>query len=151
VGWLMTQNRDAFEKFFAAKEQIQICGSALDEEIAFRFYGQKERYLPAIRKDLENKFKIMKTWIDEQPHFEWVEPAGGCVAFPRLKAEFRNKVDADRFYKILNGRFSTFVGPGHWFEQDRLSMRLGYGWPDALTLEKGLRNLTAAIQLCLEA
>ncbi len=149
VGWLMTQNPEAFEKFFAAKEQIQICGSALDEEIAYQFYSKKNDFLPKIQKNLKDRFGILKAWITEQNHFEWVEPTGGCVAFPRLKAPFREQIDPDRFYKILNEKFGTFVGPGHWFEQDRMSMRIGYGWPSEEELERGLRNITAAIQEAL--
>ena len=146
VGWLMTQNPEAFEKFFAAKEQIQICGSALDEEIAYQFYSKKHEFLPKIQENLKNRFLILKTWMREQDHFEWIEPTGGCVAFPRLKASLRNRIDPDRFYKTLNEKFGTFVGPGHWFEQDRMSMRIGYGWPSKEELKRGLKNITAAIE-----
>jgi len=37
------------------------------------------------------------------------------------------------------------VGAGHWFEQPRHYMRVGYGWPTLSELQKGLHNLTAAV------
>ncbi len=146
VGWLMTRNQKAFETFFAAKEQIQICGSALDEEIAFQFYAKKDHFLPAIQSNLRRKFTILKNWMENQNHLEWVEPRGGCVAFPRFKKPVAERINLDRFYKTLNETFSTYVGPGHWFEQSKTSMRIGYGWPGEEELRRGLDNITKSIE-----
>jgi aspartate/methionine/tyrosine aminotransferase len=146
IGWLMTQNEAIFEKFFAAKEQIQICGSALDEEIAFQFYKRKKEFLPQILENLKRRFGILKTWMNTQTHLEWIEPVGGCVAFPRFKKEVLEKIDLEVFYRTLNSEFSTFVGPGHWFEQSKSYMRLGYGWPSDDELKRGLQNITRAIE-----
>jgi aspartate/methionine/tyrosine aminotransferase len=41
IGWLMTRDRALNESFLAAKEQIFICGAALDEEIAYRVYRRR--------------------------------------------------------------------------------------------------------------
>ncbi len=145
VGWLMTQNEAAFETFFAAKEQIQICGSALDEEIAFQFYVKKDHYLPAIQSNIKRRFTILKNWMESQNDLEWVEPRGGCVAFPRFKKTAAERIDIAQFYKTLNETFSTYVGPGHWFEQSKTSMRIGYGWPAEEELRRGLENISKAI------
>jgi aspartate/methionine/tyrosine aminotransferase len=146
VGWLMTQNRKMFETFFAAKEQIQICGSALDEEIAYRFYAKKDQYLPAILSNLKRKFTILKKWMESQKQLEWVEPRGGCVAFPRFSKSVADQINIESFYKILNEKFSTYVGPGHWFEQGKTSMRIGYGWPAEDELRRGLDHISKAIE-----
>jgi len=145
VGWLMTQNAELFEKFFAAKEQIQICGSALDEEIAYQFYRRKQEFLPTILANLKRRFGILKSWMESQSDLEWVEPRGGCVAFPRIKDSVLEQIDLERFYRTLNDEFSTHVGPGHWFEQDRRYFRIGYGWPTDEKLKKGLASITKAI------
>ena len=49
-----------------------------------------------------------------------------------------------RFYDALLHRHGTYVGPGHWFEQDRRCFRLGFGWPDDDQLRRGLDGLAAA-------
>jgi aspartate/methionine/tyrosine aminotransferase len=147
VGWLMTRNQGAFESFFAAKEQIQICGSALDEEIAYQFYAKKDQFLQAIQANLKRKFSILKNWIEGQNSLEWIEPRGGCVAFPRFKKSVAERIDLETFYKTLNNTFSTYVGPGHWFEQSKFSMRIGYGWPAEEELRRGLENISKAIEL----
>ncbi len=146
VGWLTTRNSSLFETFFAAKEQIQICGSALDEEIAFQFYSNKNRYLPRILGDLDRRFQILKRWMESQEHLEWVEPTGGCVAFPRFRDSVWKTLDVDRFYETLNRKFKTYVGPGHWFEQERRHMRIGYGWPEDRELLLGLERISQAVR-----
>jgi DNA-binding transcriptional MocR family regulator len=40
---------------------------------------------------------------------------------------------------------NIFVGPGHWFEQDRRYMRVGFGWPTSSELEEGLENISSAL------
>ena len=144
IGWLMTKNKKLMETFLAAKEQIQICGSALDEEIAFQFYQKRADFLPTILANLKRRFEIVKSWMKTQTHLEWVEPTGGCVSFPRFKAEALAKIDLEKFYKILNEEFKTHTGPGHWFEQEKRYMRIGYGWPTDDELKKGLANIEKA-------
>ena len=57
---------------------------------------------------------------------------------------FEDPVDVDAFYRILQDEYRTHVGPGHWFEVSRTSMRIGYGWPDAEQLRNGLENISLA-------
>ena len=54
------------------------------------------------------------------------------------------EVDVDRFYERLLAEHGTYVGPGHWFEQDRRSFRVGFAWPETEELERGLGGLLAA-------
>ena len=84
--------------------------------------------------------------MNEQTALEWIEPKGGCVAFPRLTDETLKKVDLEKFYRSLNDEFSTHVGPGHWFEQHKRYMRIGYGWPTDDELKKGLENISKALK-----
>ena len=80
LGWLMTQNTKMFERFFAAKEQIQICGSALDEEIGFQFYQKRDQYLPPILANLKRRYEIVCEWMkgpqgNGLEHLEWIQPS----------------------------------------------------------------------------
>jgi DNA-binding transcriptional MocR family regulator len=65
------------------------------------------------------------------------------VAFPRIRAEV--PVDLPRFYQRLNRDYRTWVGPGHWFEQDDRYFRVGFGWPKPEELEEGLANISRAL------
>jgi len=143
TGWIICRDRPLFETFLAAKEQIHICGPVIDEELAWRFLLHRDRHFPRIAADIRAKFEQVNHWIQRQEDWEWVEPRGGCVGFPRLKAP--QTVDIDRFYQSLLADYGTYVGPGHWFEMPRHYMRLGFGWPTREQLAEGLDALTAAV------
>ena len=144
IGWIITRDRELQETFLAAKEQICICNSVVDEEIAAHVLAQKGRILPPILRRSRQAFDQVKAWMSRQQDLEWVEPSGGVVCFPRIKTG--SGVVVDDFYRILNGKYSTFVGPGHWFEMERRHMRIGYGWPKPAELTEGLQNITRALE-----
>ena len=143
TGWIACRNREWMQIFLAAKEQIMICNSVVDEEIAFRYFQQKNNKLPEIRAHVARQFGVVREWMQSQRLLEWIEPRGGVVCFPRIKREL--EIDVDRFYQVLNQRYRTYVGPGHWFEQDRRFMRIGFGWPATAELRRGLENITNSL------
>jgi aspartate/methionine/tyrosine aminotransferase len=143
LGWLMTRDRALNEKFLAAKEQIIICGAVLDEEIGYRVYLRRSEELARISAEVARGRAAVRDWIAREPRMEWVEPAGGVVAFPRIRSG--SGVDVSRFYQLLTDEYKTWVGPGHWFEQDDRYMRVGFGWPRPSELAAGLSNVSAAL------
>jgi len=144
VGWILCRNKRLMETFLAAKEQIHICGSSLDEEVAWQTLRQREQHFAPIMKEIREKFVIMKNWMEGQKGLEWVEPQGGVVCFPRIKNP--RKVDIDRFYKILLGKYGTYTGPGHWFDMPRHYMRIGFGWPSKGQLADGLDAIGKSLE-----
>lgn len=143
VGWILARDRELNELFLAAKEQMLICGPVLDEEIAYRVYCRRTQELPQIATTVARGVDTLSAWIANEPAMEWVRPAGGVVSFPRIRADAG--VDIAKFYKTLNETHGTFVGPGHWFEQDDRFMRIGFGWPSATELAEGLANISKSI------
>ncbi|HSZ85462.1 MAG TPA: aminotransferase class I/II-fold pyridoxal phosphate-dependent enzyme [Puia sp.] len=104
---------------------------------------KKENYFPSILHDVKINFDLLKEWMNNHNHLEWIEPTGGVICFPRFKKEI--KIDVEKFYKILLEHHKTYVGPGHWFEQSKRNFRLGFGWEKQKTFEKGLENIDKAI------
>ena len=144
TGWIICRDAQLYETFLAAKEQIHICGPVIDEELAYRYLLHRDKHYPRIRKDIGEKFALVKTWMEQQEDWEWVEPRGGCVGFPRMCRP--QNIDIDKFYDLLLKKYGTYVGPGHWFEMSRHYIRLGFGWPAKEQLEEGLAALTKAIK-----
>ena len=142
MGWVACRGKALSETLLAAKEQILICGSAIDEEMAARVLEARPRILPAIRELTARHLGVVRDWMAGQDVFEWVEPGAGVVCMPRFRAEV--EVDVERFYDSLLSEHGTYVGPGHWFDQDRRSFRLGFAWPEPDELERGLAGLLAA-------
>ena len=69
-------------------------------------------------------------------------PEGGVVCFPRIK----DVVDVEMFYSLLNSKYETYVGPGHWFDMDKRYFRIGFGWPTMEDLKTGLENISKALK-----
>ena len=143
VGWIINRDPKLMERFLAAKEQIGICGSIIDEQIAEAALQQSAPWLASVAKDLAIGVETVATWIASEPRLEWVRPSGGCVCFPRIRADAG--VDIDRFYHVLSADHAACVGPGHWFEQDRRHMRIGFGWPLPAELKGGRAAISASL------
>ena len=147
TGWLVCRDGELMKTFLAAKEQIGICGSVVDEEIAARAFAQRGTWLPELHAFIARQLGVVRQWMAGEEMMEWVEPSGGVVCFPRIKPEV--PVDVDEFYRVLGEVHGTYVGPGHWFEQDRRHMRIGYAWPLPDELEGGLAAISGSIRAAL--
>lgn len=144
IGWIVTRDPDLQEMFLAAKEQIGICGSVIDEAIAARVLEQREALLIATRSQIARRFGIVSDWIASEPAVDWVEPAGGVVGIVRLKALVGR--DIKRFHHRLLAEHGTYVGPGHWFELPDEYFRLGFAWPTEQELRDGLAAISTTIR-----
>jgi aspartate/methionine/tyrosine aminotransferase len=142
IGWSICRDPAMNERLLAAKEQVVITNSVVDEEIADRFLAKRDTALAAVKESVGRKLGILKAWFARQQVLEWVPPEGGVVCFPRFKADVQ--LDVDAFYRVLDERHGTIVGPGHWFDADRRSMRIGFGWPTEQQLTDGLAAIEAA-------
>jgi len=130
--------------FLAAKEQIGICGSVIDEAIARSMLERRDPFLSSLLPDMAKRRDIVQAWIDREPLVDWVRPQGGVVGFPRLNVDAG--FDLDRFYARLLEEHGTYVGPGHWFEMPKRFFRVGFGWPKEAQLRGGLEAISVALR-----
>lgn len=144
VGWIINTDPDLQEKFLAAKEQISICGSVINEWVAEQILERRDAFLTPTLAEWRRRLDRIATWIAGEELLEWVRPSGDVVCFPRMKADPPGGTDA--FYRRLLQDHGTYVGPGHWFEMPDRYFRLGYGWPTADELEGGLAGISAALR-----
>ncbi len=144
IGWIINRDAKLMHDFLAAKEQICLCNSVVDEEIAYYLLANKAILLAKHHQHIRSNFSYFKQWFAAQPYLEWVEPQAGVVCFPRLKAGY--KLDTEKFYDTLFAQYGTIVGPGHWFEQDKIYMRIGFGYPLFEELKTGLENLNKCFE-----
>jgi aspartate/methionine/tyrosine aminotransferase len=143
MGWLITQDEVLMEQFLAAKEMMYISNSAIDEEVAFQFYRQKEKFAGAINQQAMESFKVLVQWLQQETALEYVLPRGGVVCFPRFKQP--GSINIPRFYETLLQQYKTMVGPGHWFAMPDAYMRIGFGWAGKTAVERGLMHVSEAI------
>jgi aspartate/methionine/tyrosine aminotransferase len=144
IGWLVCKDAELMKTFLAAKEQIIITNSVTDEEIAYRYLLQKETLFEPVKKTIVQNFGLVNSFMQQQDVLEWVPPQGGCVCFPRINKSV--DLDMDKFYEVLLHKYKTYTGRGHWFEEDKRYLRIGFGWETAEKLEKGLNNILQAVE-----
>jgi aspartate/methionine/tyrosine aminotransferase len=99
--------------------------------------------LPALaaraRAIVAPNFERFTAFMEGQSALEWVAPAGGTVAFPRLRA----KASADAFADRLLRDFETAVVPGRFFEAPA-HFRVALGIPGEV-LERGRHAIARAL------
>ena len=144
LGWIVTTDAKLQETFLAAKEQISICGSVIDEWIGEQVMENRVAILAPVLAEMRRRRELVADWIAHETFLEWVRPAGGVVCFPRMRIEPADGTQA--FYRRLLDVHGTYVGPGHWFEMPDTYFRLGYGWPTAAALEAGLEGISRALR-----
>lgn len=147
MGWIVTQNKELMHTFLCAKEMIYITNSVVDEELAYRFFLNKEKLGAEISMHAREKFDMLCKWLAQQDMLEYVIPQGGVVCFAKFRDEL--KIDTDKFYSILFNQYKTMVGPGHWFDMPDTYMRIGFGWPAKEQLHQGLMNILLAAKQAL--
>jgi aspartate/methionine/tyrosine aminotransferase len=144
IGWLITRDANLQEIFLAAKEQISICGSVIDEWIAEQVLERREALLKRTLLEMRERLQSVALWIEQEPLLQWVRPKGGVVCFPRMRSEPAGGTEA--FYRRLLKTYGTYVGPGHWFGMSDRFFRLGYGWPTREQLDAGLHAISRALR-----
>lgn len=144
IGWLICKDPALMQTFLAAKEQIGISGSMIDEYVGYVALAQRQDWLPHNNGLIRRGFEIVRDWIACDEFVEWVEPQGGCVCLPRIRPDV--KLDLPAFYQRLHGVHGTYVGAGHWFEMPDNYFRIGYAWPTQAQLSEGLNGISAAIR-----
>jgi aspartate/methionine/tyrosine aminotransferase len=144
VGWLICRDPALMQTFLAAKEQIGISGSMIDEYVGYVALSQREDWLVSNNRLIRRGFETVRDWVARDEFMEWVEPEGGCVCLPRIRLNVN--LDLPAFYRRLYGVHSTYVGAGHWFEMPGNYFRIGFGWPAQTQLSEGLEGVSAAIR-----
>ncbi|KAI1811264.1 putative aspartate aminotransferase [Poronia punctata] len=145
IGWLISTNADLQEAFLAAKEQIAISGSVLDELAAEQILGRREELLAETIPDMRKRRDRVADWVAQEIEWlDWVKPEAGVMCFIKIRKEPAGGIEA--FYKRLLERHGVYIGRGGWFERDDSFFRLGYGWPTWEELELGLGGISKALR-----
>ncbi|KAI0545622.1 putative aspartate aminotransferase [Xylaria curta] len=145
VGWLVTTDSTLMERFLAAKEQISISGSVIDELVAEQILAQRARLLQATISDMRCRRDFVGAWVEQHRDLiDWVKPEAGVMCFIKIKCSLDGGLKA--FYKRLLDKHGVYIGRGSWFERDDSFFRLGYGWPTWEELQTGLKAIVQELR-----
>ena len=143
TGWIIAPREIAMQ---CQKLKAHSTGAAsYTSEImtAYILREAREDLIKRFQKRAKTNFELLKKWMNHHKEFfEWVEPDGGIVCFPKYTIDIPS-VD---LCKYLFDTEKLLVNPGLYFNQEGF-IRLSYGCDElslqnALdALERGLRNL----------
>lgn len=134
IGWLATRNQQLMKHLVTQKDYTTICSSAPSEVLALITLRASDEIIAKNQELLRSNLQIARTFFAQYPHwFEWLEPQGSSVAFPKLR--FSKFAVFDLCQGLLAAK-SVMILPGDVFECPD-HFRLGMGrkdFPQALTL-----------------
>ena len=130
-GWAVADTAIC-EEIRRARDLVDGTGSVLAERAAAVAFDALPSLAARAKAVLAPNLERFETFMAGQPALEWVVPAGGTVAFPRLRAT----VSADALAERLLRDFDTAVVPGRFFEAPA-HFRVALGIP-AEALARGL-------------
>ena len=110
-GWALADT-NICEEIRRARDLVDGTGSVLAERAAAVAFEALPALAARARAFLAPNLERFEAFMASQDALEWVVPAGGTVAFPRLRAT----VSADAFADRLLREFDTAVVPGRYFE-----------------------------------
>jgi aspartate/methionine/tyrosine aminotransferase len=107
VGWLLA-DPETSAKARRIRDVVDGTGSVPSERLAVVAVGQMDRLLERARSILEPNRAMLVDFMAGRPELEWVEPARGSVAFPRLVGDH----DAEPFLEMARAEFGVGLVPG---------------------------------------
>lgn len=124
IGWLTTKNRKLMETFEILKDYTTICSSAPSEVLGIMALRNRDKIVSRNRQIINENLILSKAFFRKHDHFfEWIEPDGGSIAFPKL----RGRVPITDFCEAAVTEKSIMILPGTIFDFSGNHFRIGYG------------------------
>ncbi len=134
TGWLACTDHDLLARCQAFKDYTTICASAPGEILAIIALRARETILARCQALVGENLALARAFFSARPgQFEWLEPQGGSIAFPRILGS----KTVEQFAEELLGRRQVMVVPGAMFGYPGNHFRVGLGrrnFPDILAI-----------------
>ena len=139
IGWLATRDASLMQACATFKDYTTICSSAPSEILAIMALRAKEWLIGRSRQVIADNLALAREFFAARPNwFDWLEPLGGSIAFPR----YNNSYPLEAFCRQLAENHSTLLVPGTLFDYPN-HVRIGLGRKN---LAAGLRELDSFLQ-----
>jgi aspartate/methionine/tyrosine aminotransferase len=139
IGWIATRDGAVRRRLAALKDYTTICNSAPSELLALIALRARDHVLARASRIISGNLTLLDEFFARhRTRLEWVRPAAGSVAFPRLITG-----DADRFAAALVEREGVLLLPGSRFGYPGSHFRIGLGRVD---MRPALERLDSFLQ-----
>ena len=140
IGWISTKDHKLLDKMEKLKHYLSICNSAPSEILTTIALNSRNKILERTRKIINKNLEILNDFfLDYQELFEWKEPDGGCIGYPKYKGED----NVGKFCERLVKEKSVLLLPSQVYSSNLIKspknhFRIGYG---RINMPEGLREL----------
>jgi aspartate/methionine/tyrosine aminotransferase len=146
IGWAVTRDARLREQLALGKFNTVICGSPLDEALAFALLRRQAPIIAERREWLAEGLARTAAWVAAHEGLvDWVRPDAGAICCIRLKAAAFDEAAVARFRAALSTQ-SVRLAEGAWFGDEPRVFRLGFGLLAMPELEAALTGLSAALE-----
>jgi aspartate/methionine/tyrosine aminotransferase len=139
-GWILSSPAVA-ARLRRARNIVDGSGSIVAERLATLGFQQLDHFVQRSTALLDVNVGLARDFLRGRHELEYVDPAGGTVAFPKI----RGVADSSRFAERLMSERGTAIVPGRFFEAPA-HFRIGFGG-ETEALRGGLEALGQALDL----
>jgi aspartate/methionine/tyrosine aminotransferase len=129
VGWIACRDRAVLDRMEKIKHYLSICNSAPSEVLATIAVKNAAKIFERNRKlTAENLGKLDEFFARHRDRFEWYDPDGGCIAYPR----YLGSDGVESFCERLVEDAGVLLLPASMYRSELLPtpadrFRIGYG------------------------
>ncbi len=136
VGWVVTRDRNTYERLQNRRSYDTICGGVFDEWITAIAFENYEKILSRSREIVGENKEILDKWLETQPHLSCQYKSLSSTVF--IKYDF--DIPSDELCLDIYEKTGVLLCHGDCFEIP-YTFRLGYGFGKPEMLKEGLRLL----------
>jgi aspartate/methionine/tyrosine aminotransferase len=137
-GWIMASPAIS-ARVREMRDVIDGSGPYVAERLSLTAFENIDRLRSRARAILSENLGILRATAESHPRLEWLEPAAGTTAFPRVK----NMGDTRDFVERLIRDHDAIVVPGHFFQAPE-HIRISFGGRSDM-LREGVSRLDRAL------
>ena len=132
-GWVLASPALS-ERIRVARDAVDGSGPLVAERLSVTAFEKIDGLRARARRILSTNLARLREMAASHPRLEWLEPAAGTTAFPRL----RGVDDTAAFVDALVRRHDTIVVPGRFFHAPQ-HIRIAFGGDQTMVTEAFVR------------
>jgi aspartate/methionine/tyrosine aminotransferase len=120
-GWILASPKLS-DRIRTVRDAVDGSGPFVAERLALTAVQNLDRLRARARGILAENFAVLRAMAETHPRLEWLSPAAGTTAFPRV----RGVDDTAPFVEYLIREHDAIVVPGHFFQAPQ-HIRISFG------------------------
>ncbi len=124
IGWLVTKDKDLYQRMATFKDYTTICSSGPSEILSIIGLRSRDKIIKRHLERISRNLDLLDGFFTKyQNLFEWVKPKAGTICFPKLKIQ----IGAYDFCQKVVDEAGIMLLPSTVYDYDDKHFRIGFG------------------------